>query len=437
MRGAPMAADLHRIVWRWHFYAGIIVLPLLAWLAITGALYLYKPELERLIYRDWLIRPASASTLPADTIVARAERATGAHVRQLLVPAAPDESWRITLDRDGVRQTAFVDPVSGRVRGITAREGGALRLVRDLHSLVLTGPIGNALIEIVAGWAIILVVTGLWLWWPRGGAPALALRGTPRRRLFWRDLHASTGLLAAGVVLFLAVTGLPWSVFWGKQLQTRIAAAGLGRPAAPARPPDAAHAHHPASTSLGAEAPWALQGLAVGGSSPDRAAPAIGIGAALDIAGRRGLARPLLLTRPDSPGAPYVLTPLAARSDAARVLVIGADGRVLQDVGAADFGVGARVVEWGIAVHQGQQYGAVNRAIMLAGCLALLLLALTAPVLWWKRGFRPPPLPDDPRRLRGVTLVMVIAGALLPLTGATMLAASTLETLWRRRLPAR
>ncbi|MEE7567672.1 biotin/lipoyl-binding protein, partial [Xanthomonas sp. Kuri4-3] len=27
----------YRAVWRWHFYAGLLVLPLLAWLALTGA----------------------------------------------------------------------------------------------------------------------------------------------------------------------------------------------------------------------------------------------------------------------------------------------------------------------------------------------------------------------------------------------------------------
>lgn len=55
-----------------------------------------------------------------------------------------------------------------------------MKLDRDLHSFAITGPIGNALIEIVAGWAIVLVLTGFCLWWPREASPALALRGAPR-----------------------------------------------------------------------------------------------------------------------------------------------------------------------------------------------------------------------------------------------------------------
>jgi uncharacterized iron-regulated membrane protein len=33
---------LYRRVWRWHFYAGLICLPFLALMALTGALYLYQ-----------------------------------------------------------------------------------------------------------------------------------------------------------------------------------------------------------------------------------------------------------------------------------------------------------------------------------------------------------------------------------------------------------
>ena len=33
---ARPADRFHRAVWRWHFYAGLLVLPLLIWLALTG-----------------------------------------------------------------------------------------------------------------------------------------------------------------------------------------------------------------------------------------------------------------------------------------------------------------------------------------------------------------------------------------------------------------
>src|SRR4029077_7012660 len=35
-------------------------------------------------------------------------------------------------------------------------------------------------------------------------------------RLFWRDLHAVTGVWISGLALFLLLTGLPWAKVWGE-----------------------------------------------------------------------------------------------------------------------------------------------------------------------------------------------------------------------------
>lgn len=44
--------SLYRAVWRWHFYAGLQVLPILIWLAITGGLYFFKAEIDGFFHRD-------------------------------------------------------------------------------------------------------------------------------------------------------------------------------------------------------------------------------------------------------------------------------------------------------------------------------------------------------------------------------------------------
>ena len=37
---------LYRAIWRWHFYAGLFVVPFILLLALTGAIYLFKPQLD-------------------------------------------------------------------------------------------------------------------------------------------------------------------------------------------------------------------------------------------------------------------------------------------------------------------------------------------------------------------------------------------------------
>ncbi|MBL0114742.1 MAG: PepSY domain-containing protein [Sphingomonadales bacterium] len=41
------STELYRTIWRWHFYAGLFVIPLILILATTGAIYLFKPQLDR------------------------------------------------------------------------------------------------------------------------------------------------------------------------------------------------------------------------------------------------------------------------------------------------------------------------------------------------------------------------------------------------------
>ena len=38
--------SLYRTIWRWHFYAGIFCIPFVILLALTGAIYLFKPYYE-------------------------------------------------------------------------------------------------------------------------------------------------------------------------------------------------------------------------------------------------------------------------------------------------------------------------------------------------------------------------------------------------------
>ena len=69
-----MNGDLYRAFWRWHFYAGLFVLPFLALLAVTGSIYLFKPEVERLVYGNWIVLDAPARPLPASKLIAATER---------------------------------------------------------------------------------------------------------------------------------------------------------------------------------------------------------------------------------------------------------------------------------------------------------------------------------------------------------------------------
>jgi uncharacterized iron-regulated membrane protein len=428
------AGEVYRAFWRWHFYAGLLVLPVLMLLALTGGLYLFKDELTAIAQRPLTVVADGPGATRPSTWIAQAEVAAGGKVRQLIIPARGDRSVQLTLDTDDGARTAYVDPHSGRVLGVGA-PGGLMGLVKRLHSLDIAGPAANLLVEIVAGWAIVLVATGIFLWWPRGrGGGVVTVRGVPARRVFWRDLHAVTGIFAGLVIVFLAATGMPWSAFWGKEVRQLTTQAGWGRP----RPP-VAQPHH-AGEAPAEGAPWALQAHAAPASGHGRTS--LGVDAIVERAKAAGLTDGFTLTPPKIHGGTWTAAYMPDRVERTRTLYLdGGDGHVIADLGYRDFGPAAQAIEWGIAVHQGQQFGLFNKLVMLAGCIAVWLLGVSAIVMWWKR--RPkgrlaaPVPPADRRAYIGLLALVLPLAVFYPLVGASLAAALSFDLILRRLSPRR
>lgn len=416
----------YRVVWRWHFYAGLLVVPVLMLMALTGGLYLFKDEIDGAVYRRMAEVIAAVSTASPDRWRTAAEQATGGKATSVLIPARDDRAVRfaVTLD-DGTKRTVFVDRSDARVTGVTPF-GGVMETVKHLHSLALVGPWANVLVEIVAGWAIILVATGLFLWWPRGRTVGLVSVTAPpgAGRPFWRDLHAVTGLYAGGVILFLAVTGMPWSTVWGEQVGGFVRAHGWGRPPAPVASAwsHAAEGHAPSGTG------WTMENtvVATGHAAVPRLSTVIA-----SAEGQR-LARPYQVSIPADPTLAFTVTRQVRRVEDTRSLYIdGATGAVKADIGYGDFGPAARAIEWGIAVHQGTQYGWVSRYLMLGGCVAVWLLGISGLIMWWRR--RPkgrlaaPVAPPGPRARTAVLAIVLPLAILYPLTGLSLVVAVLLD----------
>ncbi|MCI0754118.1 PepSY-associated TM helix domain-containing protein [Teichococcus vastitatis] len=418
--------DLYRAVWRWHFYAGLLVLPFLILLAVTGALYAFHGELDALIHHDKLrVAVQDAPRQLPQQLVAAALRAEPGTAFRYTPPSRPDASAEIAIrNATGERRVVYADPYSGRVLGAIAEKGTAMGIVRRIHSLAFFGPVANGVIEIAAGWSILLVGTGLYLWWPRparekGGV--VTLRGTPRRRIFWRDLHAVTGAFVGLALVFLAATGMPWSGVWGSAVNQWANGHDFGYPAGlrVALPMSDEHLGHSAPTS------WSLEQARLPRSTHPAAEP-IGLDAAVAEFDRLGLAPGYAVSLPA--GGSGVYSGSVYPSDLAQQRVVHLDqysGQPLLDMGYADYGPAGRALEWGINVHLGQEWGLANQLGLVIVCLGIVVLCVSGAVMWWKRRPRGalgvPPLPRERRVLRGVVAILVLGGIVFPLVGLSLI----------------
>ncbi|WP_425478011.1 PepSY-associated TM helix domain-containing protein [Xanthomonas cucurbitae] len=458
----------YRAVWRWHFYAGLFVLPLIAWLALTGAVYLYQKPIDRWVHHDLKVAIATASprALPSANIAA-VEAAAPGHAFRYTTPERADGSIEIgVLAADGRRTVYYVNPWSSRILGQLPEKGTFSGIVRRLHSLDLLGDYASALIEIAAGWAILLVLTGIYLWWPRGQQGGVtSVRGRPRQRLFWRDLHAVTGVWVGLVLLFLCITGMPWSVVWGKQVNAWANGHNDGYPAG-------VRVNLPMSQQRLADTTtptWSMQQAQLPTSQvPPHAAPpqhdghqghdgpgtaalaklspqpgAIGIDAAMQHFAAAGLAPGYSVSLPQGRMGVYTASVYPEALDQQRVMHLDQySGKVLLDMGYHDYGPLGRGLEWGINVHLGQEYGTANRLFFVVACAGIVLLCVSGAVMWWKRrplgGLGVPPLPRQGRSVLAVFALLCIGGVLFPLVGLSLLMVGALDFLatqgWRRQV---
>ncbi len=432
------SSDFYRAVWRWHFYAGLLVLPFMLSLALTGALYLFKDEIDNVVHAD-LKRIEATTAAPAQSpsaMVAAALAAYPGTAIKFTDPADPQMSVEVTVNTPSQGKLAvYVDPYSGKVLGSLPDRGTIMWTVRYLHSLKYFGSFTRALIEITAGWAILLVGTGIYLWWPRkqsGGV--LSIRGTPKKRVFWRDTHAVVGLFVGVFIVFLAVTGMPWSGVWGAKVNEWANGNNFGYPAGVrvAVPMSDEHIDHVAKTT------WSLEQAQVP-QSPDHhhGGTAIGLDQAIATFDRLGLHHGYAVNIP--PDAMGVYTGSVYPDDLSQQRVVHLDqytGEPLIDMSYADYGPLGKALEWSVNVHMGQEFGLANQLVLLAACMGIVVLVVSGGVMWWKR--RPagslgvPPMPSDPRVFRGLIAILVVGGVIFPLVGVSLVLMLALDFIYVR-----
>ncbi|HBX56257.1 PepSY-associated TM helix domain-containing protein [Pseudomonas sp. UBA2684] len=445
------APSFYNLAWRWHFYAGLFVIPFLILLSLTGIIYLFKPQLDQLMYPELLQVPVAAQPISADQQLAVVRQAyPQALIKQYLPPINAERSAQFVIEAEGQGLNVFVDPYRGTLLGSQDAQNNLQAIARQLHGELMIGTVGDRLIELAAGWGIVLVVSGLYLWWPRGssGAGVLWPRLSARGRLLWRDLHAVTGFWGSLLLLFMLLTGMTWTGFWGAQFagawnhfpaamwdavpqsgkltgslnnssQQTVAWAVETTPL-PASDPHAAHNGHAASSAPSTVAQVSLQQV-------------------VDSAAARGVQPGYSITMPKGETGVYSVALFAddPRNDATLHLD-QYSGAVLADVRWQDYGPVAKTVETGVMLHEGKLFGLANQLLMLAVCLLVLLSAVSGLIMWWTR--RPqgslgvPPLRHDLPRWKSAIVIMLLLGAAFPLVGASLLLIWALDWLLLSRL---
>jgi uncharacterized iron-regulated membrane protein len=358
-------ARLRRAWLQLHLWVGVGLAVGLIPLSLSGAALVWRAPLERALHAERYAISGPRAELPLSAYVAAARGALGVEARlsQVRLPQRPGDPvvavGRMPSPDTGTRPrslTVWIDPPTGKVlaRGETARD--PTLLLHRFHENLLAGRSGRQAVGWL-GWAMLAnAVTGLWLWWPRGGP---AWRGLRWRRgaaqLF--NLHHAVGVWICVPLAVLSLTGV--YLAFPQTARALAGAPAVVRPAGPA----------------GGGAPLADPAL-----SPDEAA-----------AGALALAPGARLASVDLPRtgtAPAWRVGLASAAGPVGVSVDDGSGRAgRQRAGAVPRG-GDPVSAWMRRLHDGVGMGPVWRTVITLAGLAPTLLAASGTVMWLRRRAR-------------------------------------------------
>lgn len=439
------------MAWRWHFYTGLYVVPFLLVLALSGLVMVFFTGFQTRLGMATHVTPNGHALPVTEQVRPVLAQFPHAQLKEYIAPKTPDvPSWFLVV-HGGVTDAVAVNPYTAEVLKVVDKDRTVFAWAEKIHGTLLLGPTGDALVEVAAGLAVVMLVTGLYLFWPRTQArwsQVLLPDWRARGRMGWKSLHASLGFWMAVVLLLFLLTGMAWTGVWGAKLVQPWSTF----PAAKWDAVPTSDATHASLNSAGLhDVPWGLEQTPLPVSGSQQGTPGILAGEAVNLDGvaalaqRLGFAGQYHINVPQDATGVYTLSADTMSGDLANpfhdrfVHVDRYTGRILAQAGFADYRPVAQAMAVGIALHQGD-VGRWSAWANVLFCLATVALCVSGVVMWWLRRPRgsgrlaAPGLPAQAPLWKGGALVMLLTALAFPLAGGVLLAVLLLDWLLLSRV---
>ncbi|WP_205737902.1 PepSY-associated TM helix domain-containing protein [Granulosicoccus antarcticus] len=443
-------SKLYLAAWRWHFYAGLYVIPFLLILAMTGMAMLWTSTLfGRDGERMTVVMQGEPMAVSQQAAAAQSAVPEGELV-QYIAPLSPDLAAIFSMKTADETLSIAVNPYTAQVLDQTSRENSWYNLFDNIHGSLLLGTTGDRLIEIAASLSMVLIATGLYLWWPKktGLLAALIPNVRARGRALWKSLHVSVGVWISLLLFVFLLTGLSWAGVWGEKLVQAWNTLPAEKYGAPQSEDIHASMNHDGTKQV----PWALEQTPMPASGSDAGSVVMTAAMPVDIDSVATLARGLgfeqrfQLNLPQGETGVWTISRDSMSSDSTEattdrtVHVDQFSGKVLADIGFQDYSIYGQAMAAGVGFHMGT-LGLWNVALNTVFCLSVIFLCISGAIMWWKR--RPvnagrlvaPPMPANMPHWRGAALTGLAISLFFPMAGIALLVVMFVDFLIVSRVP--
>jgi len=359
-----MSAFTRKVLLPVHLWAGMILGLFLIVTAVTGALLVFRNQLEpRLDPQKFVVTTPGTARLAPDDLVARSRVAhPGAELESIRYfgdPTAPFMAYYTD------KQYVHLNPYTGDVLGIRARYGSMFGWVEGMHKFLQIEPsIGENITGYTALTFGFIILSGLVLWWPatrKALKAGLTLNWKLKGRPWNLNLHKALGAYAAVILLISVSTGVPIALDWAKDVLYPLTGSKK------VLPPKGA-----ADTDTMKFAGFDAAAAAVAAVYPNAIETYIPLP-------KKGIVPA------------YVIEANAGHPNArSYVWLKPATAKVIEARPYAQAGAGFRLYYWMMSLHTGVMGGPAWQVILLLGALSVPVLAYTGTASYLRRKYGKP-----------------------------------------------
>lgn len=218
---------MRKLVGKFHLWLGLASGLVVFVISVTGCLLVFEWELRSIFSKDWFHLDAPAQSAQVAPLAPSAlntigEKALGGGKKaQGVIYGGKDYSSVVQFygrgDEDYYQQV-FLNPYNGQVLKVWDAKDDFFRIVLEGHFyLWLPHHIGQPIVAISTLIFLVMLITGLVLWWPRNKA-ARKQRFSVKMDAKWKrknyDLHNVLGFYVMSIAVVLVITGLVWGFEW-------------------------------------------------------------------------------------------------------------------------------------------------------------------------------------------------------------------------------
>jgi uncharacterized iron-regulated membrane protein len=216
-----------------HKWLGLITGIVVFLVSITGCIYVFQDDLKLLFYPDKYFTQSSSDNkipLPLSQLITLAQEQVEKEevISRVDLYPASDRTWvfralKINEEAFGhwnyqvYNKRVFINPYSGEVQAVENTKYEFFQVVLQMHMNLLLGKkAGHPLVGYSTVIFIVLLITGMVLWWPKKWTKRSAKQSFSLDfKLAWKrlnyDLHNVLGFYSLIFALIICITGLVFS----------------------------------------------------------------------------------------------------------------------------------------------------------------------------------------------------------------------------------